>query len=314
MPNPCWTPEAKKKEGYKDCDLSPPELPDRKRRTFEQAVKAIKNDFNELKVEWAGKEEKQKVVWSKIREDDSEVELPSEFCQTLLFLHSRNFKKRANEDHQRAAVKDMLKKGRIRKVILQVIACTGDNSLSFNENYGAHYIRACLTIHRYFQQTGATGFVSDMSNLTYYLRMQKFGSCFLQAACVAISYLLQACGKHVPPPNASRLIRHHFDDEQLIKYTKDHGGDSVGIFKILEEIFFVCQQRYRDPSPFNCSDLDRDLSYKSATEMLEQGPGLVSKFVVPDNFLCSPPSSNLKEKWPDLAPYSKRTGTRSLQI
>jgi hypothetical protein len=57
MPSPSWTREAKKKEGYEDYDLSPPKLPDRTRRTFEQAVKAIQNDFHELKVEWVGKEE-----------------------------------------------------------------------------------------------------------------------------------------------------------------------------------------------------------------------------------------------------------------
>lgn len=39
--------------------------------------------------------------------------------------------------------------------------------------------------------------------------------------------------------------------------------------------------------------------------MLQQGPGLVSKFIVPVNFTCSPPSSDLKERWPALAPYYK---------
>jgi hypothetical protein len=138
--------------------------------------------------------------------------------------------------------------------------------------------------------------------------MQKFGSsCFLQAACVAMSYLLHAHGESVPPANASRLIRHHFDDEQLIKYVEDDGGDSVGIFKILEEKFFVCPEEYydRSPIPVLCNELDDKHAFEYATSLLRKGPGLVSKFRVPSNFLCSPPSSDLKIQFPDLAPYEE---------
>lgn len=82
-----------------------------------------------------------------------------------------------------------------------------------------------------------------------------------------------------------------------------YGGDSVGIFKVLEEKFSVCQIRNREPVAIMCSQLGGETAYKYATEMLEQAPGLVSKLMVPDNFECSPPSSDLKVKFPDLAPY-----------
>lgn len=169
--------------------------------------------------------------------------------------------------------------------------------------YMDHYIRACLTIHRYFQQSGAVGFVPDMSSITYYLRMQRFGSCFLQAPCVTMSYLLQACGKSVPPANASRLIRHHFNNEQLTKYiVDDHGGDSLAVFKILEEEFFECHERNRHPTTVVCTDLYSQDAYKTVAAM-QKGPGLVSKFIVPYNFSCSPPSCALKLNYPDLTGY-----------
>jgi hypothetical protein len=303
MLDPLKTPAAKKKEDYEDYDLSPPKVTEAKRQTFDEAVRAIKHDFNELRVEWGENEEMRKLVWFMKQDDGTEAELPSDFRRIMLFLYSRNFKKDVGKVHRKAAVKNMLKKGRIRQIILQVIECNGDNSLSFDKDYRAHYIRACLTIHRYFEQTGATGFVPDMSSFTFYLRMQKFGSCFLQAACVAISYLLQAHGVPVSPPDASRLVRHHFNDDQLIKYiVEDHGGDSVGIFKILEEKFFVFQKSNRDPTPFLCHGLGIE-AMPFVTMRLKEGPGLVSKFTIPDNFVCSPPSSDLKEKFPRLASY-----------
>lgn len=143
MPNPGKTPAAKKKEDYEDYDLSPPKVPEKERRTFDKAVRAINNDFTDLRVEWENKE-KRKLVWFKKKDDGTEVELPSDFRRILLFLYSRNFKQHVGVHVRREEVKRMLQKGRIRKIILQVIKCTGDHSLSFDENYRDHYVRACL--------------------------------------------------------------------------------------------------------------------------------------------------------------------------
>jgi hypothetical protein len=99
----------------------------------------------------------------------------------------------------------------------------------------------------------------------------------------------------VPPPNASRLIRHHFDDDRLVKYITDFGGDSVAMFKILEEKFFVCKTRKRDPFAISCPTLQKVKIYEGVLDLLQEGPGLVSKFEVPQNFVCSPPSNELKK-------------------
>jgi hypothetical protein len=209
MSDPYKTPAAKKKEdceGYEDYGLSPPKLPKKRQRTFEEAVKAIKCDSYKIRIEQVGEG---KIAWFKKLDSGEEVYLPSDACRILLFLYSRNFMKHKSKDHRKKKVKEMLQRGRVRKAMLQVIKCNGDENLSFRKNYQVHYTRACLTIIRYFQQTGSVGFVPDMSSLTYYLRMQKNGSCcFLQAPCVAIYYLLQARGNAAAPPNASRLIRH----------------------------------------------------------------------------------------------------------
>ena len=312
--NPYTTPAVKKKHDFEvyedsgDYDLSPPKLPAKKRRTFKDAVEAIKRDFKELQVDWESEGTKKVVVWYK-KKDDGNIKLPQIYCQILLFLYSRKFKIDVSQAHRCTAVKAMMEAGtknRIRKAITQVIALTGDNDLSSEESYRHHYIRTCLSLHRYFQQTGAVGFMTDMSSLTYYLRMQTFGSCFLQAACVAMCYLLQACGKQVPPSNASRLIRHHFTDEQLTQYVvADNGGDSLAIFKILEEQFFTCHISCREPTPILAANLMGKVHRDAAMYELDLAPALVSKFKVPENFHCLLPSRELKRKFPALAPYNE---------
>lgn len=171
--NPFESPEAKKKkEGYEDYDLSPPKLRKRDQRKFEDAVNAIQSDFKGLlRLEWV--DDEKVLEWFKKRPDGTETELPMEFRRIFLFLYSRNFKKNAGQNGRRAAVRVMLSKGNIRKVIRQVINCGGDNDLSSQEDYRNQYIRVCTALFRYFQQDGASGFSQDMSSLIYYLRMQK---------------------------------------------------------------------------------------------------------------------------------------------
>jgi hypothetical protein len=98
-----------------------------------------------------------------------------------------------------------------------------------------------------------------------------------------------------------------FDDKQLIKYiVENQGGDSVSIFKLLEEKFFdVHRTQSRDPTCIHCIELGSEGYSNFAIHVLQEGPGLVSKFAVPENFVCSPPSSDLKEKWSKLASYEK---------
>lgn len=97
---------------------------------------AIQKDFHDLRIEWVSG----RVLWLKKQNDGAEVELPLDFRRILLFLYSRSFKKNVNKNQRRAAVKDMIKPGRVRKAILQVISSKGDNSLCLNENlYGSLY-------------------------------------------------------------------------------------------------------------------------------------------------------------------------------
>jgi hypothetical protein len=123
MSDPLKTPAAKKKEDYEDYNLSPPKVP-AKRRTFDEAVRAIKYDFNELRVEWEESEEKRKVVWFKKRDDGTEVELPPDFCRILLFLYSRNFKKDVGKDNRRVAVINMHRHPRLVFAIVVSFWCT----------------------------------------------------------------------------------------------------------------------------------------------------------------------------------------------
>lgn len=206
------------------------------------------------------------------------------------------------KDIRVSKVKEFLKlgeEGLTRKTILQVIKCDGDRSLAGDEPYQDDYARGCLTIHRYFLQIEATGFVSDMSTVTYYFRMQRFGSCFLQAACVTMSYLLFARGKSVPPPNGSRLIRRHFKDDQLIQYVLGNGGDSQVVLGILEKKFFDCDKSNRRPTVCASQSFDDESSLNLVKNLLKnEGPGLVSKCTVLKNFHCLFPTENA-----DLAPY-----------
>mgnify|MGYP000720876212 CR=1 FL=1 len=160
----------------------------------------------------------------------------------------------------------------------------GDSDVSA-EQY-KHYIASCVAMRQYFQQEGAKGFVPDMSTVTYYLRHQKYGGCFLQPTCVLISYLVQANGKQIPPPDGSSVIRHNFTDDQLYKYVvDDEGGDSIAVFRLLEKQFFDCYHKQRPHTSFACLDLKmQDSLITCARSYLDQGPGLVAKFQIPENF------------------------------
>eukprot|EP00978_Attheya_sp_CCMP212_P017986 scaffold48685_cov46-Attheya_sp.AAC.3 len=170
--------------------------------------------------------------------------------------------------------------------MLQVINANGDNDISSVEEKQAHFISTCLTLHRYFRQNGAKGFVADMSSLVYYLREQTYGSCcFLQAACIVMCYMLQSFGTFHPPVDGSRLIRHHFTDEQLYNYiVTDKGGDSVAILRILDNLFLDCDFQSRPIASISCHTQMEYLAY--ALELIGDGPGLVSKFLVPQNCVC----------------------------
>ena len=278
-----------RKESFEDYNLSPPKVP--RKKTFDDAVRAINRDFSKFRVGWVGA----KVKWSMIHEGE-QVELHFRTCRVLLFLYSRNFMMNKSQLTRTEAVRKILHKRNDR--IDRVMAVDGDIDLSNQEAYQIQYIRACMSIHRYFQQMGTTGFSRDMSNVTYYFRMQKHGSCFLQAPCVAMSYILGVCGQPTPPSNVSRLIRHHLTDKELMDYVvRDSGGDSSRIFEILEKKFFVSR---RNQERIFANNLSHKKELNRLIEELAQQPLLVSRFEVPKNFWCHPPSQDVKDKCPDL--------------
>lgn len=168
--------------------------------------------------------------------------------------------------------------------MLQILKVEGDNDLSKEAHN--HYIASCRVIVQYFQQDGAKGFVTDMSTITYYLRQQRYGSCFLQPSCVLISYLVQAHGKKLPPPDGSKLVRHSFSDDQLFEYVvEDTGGDSIAVFRLLEKHFFDCENVQRAHTSFECHALrSKEGRAGWARTVLSEVPGLVAKFKVPSNF------------------------------
>ena len=285
-------PAVTRKDSFEDYNLSLPKFLIKK--SFDDAVRAINDDWPNLDVTWSKNGEK--VNWKKINDEGEHVELGFETRRVLLFLYSRNFMMNVKQKTRKKAVREILKKGGNR--IHQVMAVDGDIDLSNQEAYQIHYIRACTSIHRYFQQIGTTGFSRDMSDVTYYFRMQKHGSCFLQAPCVAMSYVLGVCGQPMPPSNVSRLVRHHFTDKELMDYVLRHsGGDSAKIFEILEKKFFVSR---RNQSYINASDLPDPMELNRLSEELAKQPLLVSRFAVPDNFWCKPPSQDVRSKCPDL--------------
>eukprot|EP00523_Entomoneis_sp_CCMP467_P006356 CAMPEP_0168734640 /NCGR_PEP_ID=MMETSP0724-20121128/8918_1 /TAXON_ID=265536 /ORGANISM="Amphiprora sp., Strain CCMP467" /LENGTH=564 /DNA_ID=CAMNT_0008781751 /DNA_START=161 /DNA_END=1855 /DNA_ORIENTATION=+ len=303
------TPVAKKKESFADYDLSPPKV--KGPRSFDETIAAIQQDWKgSVKIERRGNE----TVWTKILPDGTKQNIPLDLQRLLLFLYSRGgFQRYGTSQHIRKdRIRQMLTSNpkRIREAFLQLIAIDGDQCLASQETYQNHYRRTCLTIHRYFQQDQARGFVPDMSSLTFYLRMQKKqGSCcFLQAPCVAMSYIIQTKGKDAPPANASRLVRHFFTDEQLYKFiVDDSGGDSVAVLQILEEKFFKRPEQELGPVAICCGNMKgrkKEIWLQTVKLYLAQGPALVSKFAVPHKFKCSPPSDDLKKEWPQIAEYS----------
>ena len=287
------TPTVTRKESYEDYNLSPPKVP--RKKAFDDAVRAINRDFPKLRVAWESNGEK--VKWTMIGNGE-QVELQFRTCRVLLFLYSRNFMMTANQVRRKEAVKEIL--GNKADRIHQVMDVDGDIDLSNQEAYQIHYIRACTSIHRFFQQIGTTGFSRDMSNVTYYFRMQKHGGCFLQAPCVAMSYILGVCGQPTPPSNVSRLVRHHFTDKELMDFVvRDSGDDSSRIFEILEKKFFVSNSR-RMQSLITASYLSEPMELNRLTTELAKQPLLVSRFAFPDNFWCKPPSQDVRSKCPDL--------------
>jgi hypothetical protein len=249
---------------FAEYGLSPPVRGNKSGVTLDKAVRQINKDF--------------KKIWESGKDDEKKI---------LVFLYSRGFHKNTTKPIRCGYVKQMLQGGVIRERILQVIKADGDIDRSSIAEWQLLFVRACLTLHRYFQQDGATGFIPDMSSLTLFLRYQKHGSCFLQAACVTISYMIQSHGQLIPPADASRLIRHEYKDEQLFKYiVEDTGGDSCAILQILEKKFFECDFPTSNFDSYSGASLLESKHYISAVEMIGQGPGLVSKFGIPDNFHC----------------------------
>eukprot|EP00978_Attheya_sp_CCMP212_P032311 scaffold125554_cov46-Attheya_sp.AAC.3 len=205
------------------------------------------------------------------------------FCSSLLNV-SRNFRDSHNKQTRVHDTGKLLELGRVRDRMLQVLEVEGDSDISATKC--KHYVASCLVIVRYFQQDGANGFVSDMSTVNYYLREQKYGtSCFLHASCVLISFLVQAYGKEMPPPDGSKLIRRNFTDNQLSSYiVDDEGGDSIAVFCLLEKQFFDFDDKQRQPSTITCQSLMHPTPHAFCRFLLEQGPGLLAKFKVPSNF------------------------------
>ena len=116
-----------------------------------------------------------------------------------------------------------------------------------------------------------------------------------------MSYVLSVFGETVPPTNVSRLIRHYFSDEQLKKYIVDNnGGDSAGIFQILDKKFFNCTRRTHKQEAKSASSLSEGLDRRLILSILAKQPVLVSRFEVTESFWCRPPSQNVRRKCPDL--------------
>jgi hypothetical protein len=219
----------------------------------------------------------------RIRDDGLDNHLEDEntdVSRILCFLYGRGFM------HGDTLAKDE-KKLRIEKVkaiimnraakkrLLQVIKFDGDTDLSAKESAKAVYARTVVTLKRYFNHDGTRGFLREMKNAHYYLRMQKSGNCFLQAPCVLMAYLLQRYGLLNGPVDLSKLIRASFSDDDLFKYVaKDGGGNSLAILHSLLE------------------GVDPDPSLNTITESMygidyyfeRCGPALVSHFSVNANF------------------------------
>jgi hypothetical protein len=145
-------------------------------RTFTESVRRIQKEFKETRE--SGTYDQKKI---------------------LPFLYSRGLHRHSKKLMRVGHAEEMLRAGKVRERMLQIINADGDIDISSIDKWQLHYIRTCLTLHRYFRQTGAKGFVTDMSSLVYYLREQMHGTCFLQAACVTMCYMLQSHGVVVPP-------------------------------------------------------------------------------------------------------------------
>lgn len=181
-------PESSTTEGYETYGLSPPRIRNFC-RSFVETIGAIQCDFKgklDIEVEGNQKVGFTKVSWTVLHSDGSRSELCNELKKVLLFLYARKFM--VHGIGRVDTIKQILQHPH---PILRVIKADRDRCLSSDPEYENQYVRACLTIHRYFKMDGASGFPAQFPELTLYLRVQVGGSCFLQAPCVAMSYLFQ---------------------------------------------------------------------------------------------------------------------------
>jgi len=274
--------EDEEKASFAEYGLSSPPLRRQGRQPFKEAVAKIMIDYAG-KWENGSKAEKKILLFLYSRgvfygEEQSRPIRKSVFGRFLNFLNGFY---RPSEEQSQPDRKDALDRflvgGHVRKRMMLVIDAEGDTDVSSTKS--EHYAITCMAIHRYFEQEGARGFLSDMSTLMVYLRNQKYGGCFFQSPCVCTSYLLQSHGKDLPPPDASRFIRHNFTDDHLFKYiVEDDGGDSLAVYELLEKQFFdsdapshpmntVCARSLRNPS-----------FVETLKDWIREGPGLVSIF------------------------------------
>lgn len=250
--------EEEERQQFKQFGLSPPPTWFKHTNQYADAIKNIRQDFSD---KW----------------NENEV---TEENQILLFLYSRNYLGKLDQYHRRKEVQKFLEQGDVRRRMMLILRTEGDTDLS--QNRQKHYTATCTAIYRYFEQDGAQGFMDDMSCLQYYLRNnQLHGSCFLQSACVCISYRLQASGKHIPPPDASQFIRHQFNLQQLTQYVvEDVGGDSQAIYLMLLNLFFTWDRLSAPVSSITAKHLQSERLKNAIIESLagEGQPILVAKF------------------------------------
>ena len=190
------------------------------------------------------------------------------------------------------------KKNRVEKVLkmvqnkdsaerlLQVLLADGDNDLWGDRSYRRKYAEQVVALGRYFEQDTAFGFLTDMSEVDYFLRFQKSGgNCFLHAPCVLASYLAQKSGADNPfPVDVSKYVRHSFSDTQLYNYVvKDEGGYAQDI---LSEMVCILGKDSEDKglTMYGPYDVRHDPEFDLESKLKNRGPALVHNFDVYKEF------------------------------
>ena len=197
-------------------------------------------------------------------------------ARCLVFLYGRGFYVHAKKKKRVEKIESILNKPSAIKRLVRLVESEGTDR-DITESREGLYLRQCQTLHRYFQQEGSFGFLSNQNEAAdYFFRIQRQGNCFMHSACVIIPYLFQSRDVEGGyPVDLSKFVRHAFTDKELYAdIVVDAGGKGVDVLSKMLNSLLADKPAIATNSSHQVNSKDYDLE-----ELLEKfGPGLVTGF------------------------------------